>query len=273
MANVPARDVQFRNPPVVEVVLSVQFEPLHELDGAHIGLYWAEIKEKFPHAQQHPRLEPVVERFDTSDFNPRFVRVELGATVPRYWFLNQKQSELVQVQDDRFIHNWRKVADPYPRYEGIRQTFAAELAQFERFLHREGIGQINPQLAEVSYINHLGPITSPFPFSRPDEVLNLWSPGEGFGKPYIPETVEMRHRFVISEGSRKVGRLYVELQPANRQPDRAPIWLLVLTARGLPLADGLEGALRFLDLGRREMLAAFISITRRDLQDKWERVQ
>jgi uncharacterized protein (TIGR04255 family) len=269
--NPAAPDVQFRHPPVVEVVLSVQFEPLHEMTAAHIGLYWAQVKQQFPYAQEHSRLEPIVERYEAPDFNPRFIRVELGEAAPRYWFLNERQSQLLQVQDDRFIHNWRKKVDPYPRYEKIREAFSLELDQFSSFVRSEGIGSVVPRLAEVTYVNHIAGRTDQ-PYAHPEDVLKVLSyrrPPESDE----PETIDTRFRYSISHEGRKVGRLHVELQPATRERDQAPIWLLVLTARGLPLSEDSVGVTQFLDIGRRNMLAIFLAITSERLQEEWELVK
>ena len=103
----------FERPPVIEVALSVQFKRLEALRSAHLGLLWAKFRpEGFPRTEDHAPLEPAFERFD-----PNLLRTQLGIEVrasdlpplPRVWFLNEAGSELIQIQRDRFVHNWRKV--------------------------------------------------------------------------------------------------------------------------------------------------------------------
>ena len=104
---------EFESPPIVEVVFSVQFEPLGSLRTAQIGLLWERFRKDFPKVDEKPPLEPVLERFD----RPQSVKVGLrfeALDVPplaRVLFLNEPESQLIQVQPDRFIHNWRKNAD------------------------------------------------------------------------------------------------------------------------------------------------------------------
>ena len=78
---------------------------------------------------------------------------------PRCWFLNSAGTELIQVQTDRFIHNWRKVGDgdQYPRYEHLRTAFAAELRKLVEFLQRQQPGRLVPNQCEVTYVNHIVP--------------------------------------------------------------------------------------------------------------------
>jgi len=266
------RQVHFEKPPVVEVALSVQFEPLRKLDGARVGLYWAGIKTRFPTIEQQPRLDPVVERFDVTDYAPRFLRIEFGEAVPRFWFLTTNESELLQVQQDRFIHNWRKKnVEPYPHYENLRESFANELKAFSNFLAAEGIGEIVPNQCEVTYINHIEAEAAQGAHARVEDVLTVWS---GLQNPeLLPsqlESADVRLRYVISQEGRKLGRLHIELQPAFRQQDGRPIWVLILTARGTPLTRDLGGVVPFMDVGRDHMLEAFLAITTRRLQEQWE---
>ena len=56
----------FDSPPIVETVLSVQFEPLPLLNTAHLGLLWNEYRLTFPKSEDRPPLQPVVEQFPES---------------------------------------------------------------------------------------------------------------------------------------------------------------------------------------------------------------
>ncbi len=58
-----------------------------------------------------------------------------------------------------------------------------------------------------------------------------------------------------------MGRLHAELQPARRVSDGSRILVLNLTARGRPLGEGIDGALRFMDRGREWIVRAFTSLT------------
>lgn len=57
---------EFERPPVVETVLSIQFEPLAEIGSAHFGVFWQRVRSRFAKTEEKLALEPVVERFNTS---------------------------------------------------------------------------------------------------------------------------------------------------------------------------------------------------------------
>src|SRR5262245_26513290 len=99
----------FEAPPVTEVSLGVQFRPLESLRVLHLGLLWQDFRESFPNSEEHPPLPSVVETFGKPRAAPS-ISLELQElpSVPRVFFLNADQTELVQVQQDRLIRNWRQ---------------------------------------------------------------------------------------------------------------------------------------------------------------------
>ena len=87
----------------------------------------------------------------------QFETIETPA-LPRLWLLNEESTELIQVQNDRFIKNWRKVGekDQYPHYEPvIKPAFQRDFAEFQSFLNEENLGAIKVNQCEVTYVNHI----------------------------------------------------------------------------------------------------------------------
>ena len=148
----------FRKPPLAETVLSLQFEPLAGLTTAHVGLLWARFRKQFPMIEEHPPLPAVFEKFEPPSPPQVEVSFEEKPPAPRVWFLNEPGSELIQVQPDRFIHNWRKMEglDPYPRYEPIRVNSVTRSA-FSKSLERREAGTLVVNQCEVTYVNHIEP--------------------------------------------------------------------------------------------------------------------
>jgi len=266
----------FTDPPVVEVVLGVQYEPLPALRTPQIGLLWSEFREHFPKLEEHAPLDPMMERFGIAGTPRANVRFEMmqKPPVPRCWFLNEAGTELIQVQQDRFVHNWRKVGegDEYPRYDHVRGTFEQELAIFERFLQKEGVGTLVPNQCEVTYVNH---IDAGDGWSRHGElgnVLTLFAPK--YSNAFLPEPEEARLtcRYVIpDEKGNPLGRLHILVDPACRRGDDRPMFLMNLVARGRPDGDGVDGVLRFLDLGREWVVRAFAAVTTPQMHKTWGR--
>lgn len=264
----------FANPPVIEVVLSVQFNPLTELQAPQLGLLWNEFRSRFPKAEQQPPLDSIMEKFGVRGPGKVNVRFEMGVPVPRCWFLNEAGTELIQVQQDRFVHNWRKVGeeDTYPRYEYIRETLKTELHTFCQFLARERLGQLVPNQCEVTYVNHIVSGEGWEKHGQIGQVVTVWS--SHYSDTFLsdPEDVRYAVRYVIpDEAGNPLGRLHLSIEPAYRVKDDKPIFVLELTARGRPTGEGLEGVLRFLDIGREWIVRGFTSITSPTMHKIWER--
>src|ERR1700733_10242157 len=100
----PADLPDFEEPPVVETVLSVQFERLTEIRTAHLGLLWEKFRADFPKTEERPTLAQVFEQF------PETPRTRLGLElqtyetppVPRLFFITAQGNQMIQVKPDRF---------------------------------------------------------------------------------------------------------------------------------------------------------------------------
>jgi len=78
---------------------------------AYMGLLWNEYRSSFPKTEERRPLEPVIEQFPespTARVGLKFQAVE-NFLVPRIGFVNDEGSEMIQVQNDGFIKNWREV--------------------------------------------------------------------------------------------------------------------------------------------------------------------
>ena len=84
----------FDRPPVVEVVLSLQFEPISSLTTAHVGLLWQRYRDRLSVIEEHPPLPSQFERFGPP--SPRVnVSIEDKPPAPRVWFLNEQKTRVV----------------------------------------------------------------------------------------------------------------------------------------------------------------------------------
>ena len=266
----------FEDPPVVEVALSVQFDSLPNLHMTHLGLLWERFRDRFPVVEEQSPLEPVFERFGGPRIRRGSARIEMlkSLPIPRCWFLNEAGTELVQVQHDRFIHNWREADTDarYPRYEHIRSGFESELQQFSEFVAEEELGDFAPRQCEVTYVNHIAIGGNWQTHGDLGQVLTVFQ--AEFNDSFL-ETVEdagLRLRFVIpNKEGEPIGRLHAALEPGYRTDDRRPMFVLELTARGAPLGEGITGVLAFLDLGREWVVRGFTSMTTPVMHKEWGR--
>jgi uncharacterized protein (TIGR04255 family) len=259
----------FSNPPVVETVLSVQFDRLTQLRTAHFGLYWHEVHDRFPVTQEQGELPTTIER---SPDQPQPIGIQFEALMappaPRFWFADERGAELIQVQGDRFIKNWRKAGegDAYPRYERVRESFDGEFSIFERFISQNQLGSIRIDQCEVTYINHIVAGTGWDTHADIDRVFKVWNQPTG-SFPGRAQDVSFHARFpIFDEEAVFRGRLHVMLKPVMRLSDGLPMFLLELTARG-QVGDGTD----FFDLGREWIVKSFADLTTDAMHKIWGR--
>jgi uncharacterized protein (TIGR04255 family) len=269
---------EFEQPPVVEVAISLQFKPLDALRAPHIGLLWEAFRrEGYSRIEDHGELEPAYEEFETKPAPRVGVRIQTfddAPPLPRVWFLNEAQNELIQVQRDRLIVNWRKGAQStlYPRYVNIIKRFRSSLEVLTRFAVLEKLGSIVPTQCEVTYVNHM---PSGIGWSRHgelDQVVTTWQ--NRYSDDYLaaPEDVAftIRYRMDDEKGS-PLGRLHVAFQSAYRSSDGLPIFVMNMTARGRPEPADLDGVFRLFDREHEWIVRGFASITTTRMHDLWRR--
>ena len=142
--------IAYENPPVNEVVIASYFNsPLSEFRNEHIGLFWETIKEEFPVARQQI---PV-------GVGPEITADELSP-MPRYWFIADNDINLIQIQRNAFMFNWRRRDEEYPRFHDyIKPTFDKYYGFFCEFIRSEfkTSEELSVDLCELTYINALEP--------------------------------------------------------------------------------------------------------------------
>lgn len=267
---------EYGDPPLVEVVLSTQFAPISAVTTAHLGVLWTRYWKKFSRVEERPPLARVNETLEAPGV--RDARVSFSVferpPAPRLWFLKADGTELIQVQEDRFIHNWRKVGedDAYPRFETIRERFRTELADFQTFLAEESLGEFLPDLAEITYVNHIIAGDGWESLKDLERVFTFWRTPDDIGE---IEDAQFSARLVLrGEDGDPIGRLYLKVTPAYRNSDKVPIFRMDLTARGAPLQDPTDdGVVAFMNVGRDSIVRAFTAATTAEMHKAWGRKQ
>ena len=133
----------YENPPLNELVLGVTFAPLPDFKAPHTGLFWSLIQDQFTRCEHVPIIGDL-----TAITEPL-----TGLPLPRLWFINQADDLLVQLQKNKFLFNWRKRNDMYPRYDKVSKHFFELLSTFRSFVCEYDLGIIKPCDFELSYIN------------------------------------------------------------------------------------------------------------------------
>ncbi len=265
----------FERPPVTEVVLGVQFKTEKPLRSPHLGLFWQTVREAFPDFSDQPPLEPQIEELDPEMLvvSPLpSLRIGTGIPAPRCWFLDPSGNKLIQLQSDRFLHNWRKVTgeEPYPRYENIRDEFIRHWRGFVSFLNDVDLGAPTVTQAEVTYVNHIPKDSC---WSEADDMpkvfscLKLVDDTNRFG-PMEIVGFTMRRRLPDNRG-----RLHVTAAPALSTKDKSIMIRMVLTTRG-PVADSSDKSiLGWMDMGRTVIVNSFTALTTPEAHKFWGRTK
>lgn len=263
---------EYENPPVTEVVCGILFKPIGTLLAPHLGLLWDKFRADYPHCREVAPLTPVIERFDESPAMD--MEITDVPPLPRIWFTHVNNQGIIQVQRDRFLHNWRKVrpTDEYPRYHNVIQMFRDRWARFELFIREVELGTIEPLQYEITYVNHIpqgegwttnndvGKVFPDFAW-RPDQERFL----RGI------EGINWRTTFLLPQ---RAGRLHGTIRRGMRREDKYPLLLFELTARGIGDYKTPEVMWAWFDLAHEWMVRAFTDLTGDEVQKKvWKRIR
>jgi uncharacterized protein (TIGR04255 family) len=261
----------FHEPPVVETVLSAQFERLSAMRMVHFGLFWRKVRDRFPDTEERPALTQMIERFPdpvTSGGRLRFEAVEIQE-LPRLWLLNKAGTEMIQIQNDRFIKNWRKQGgtDPYPHYlPVIKPAFERDFRDFQSFLAEEELGTVKVNQCEVTYVNHIVSGAGWQDFGEVDRLFTFCNQTSVHAPGHLEDfSAQLRFPITDHEGH-PIGRLHVDVQPALRANDSRPMYVMNLTARG-QYGESVE----FFDIGRQWIVKSFEYLTTEHMHRIWRK--
>ncbi len=263
----------YRRPPVVEVVASAAFQKLPESAFAHLGAFWQqEASGHYPRLSYHAPYQPQLERFGHDVKRPEFgFAVTNRPPFPRMWMQTRGLDEMLQLQDDWFACNWRKVGpdDDYGRWLSRRSAFADWYGRLSAYLLKSGVPQLHVEQCEVTYVNHVAPNRAWRDHSELHKVLKVVQPPHVLPRALRAEQTSFTQQFVSSPPERPPGRLLLSAQPAYGQDDE-PLWVLELTARlrvskPAPIGE----ILQTLDEGRQWIVESFHNLTTENIRQEW----
>jgi len=260
---------EFEQPPLDEVAIGVQFDPLKDFHAAHLGLYWSRIRERYPFTEDQVALPPQIEP-GTVTAPATAISFQAVLPIPRSWFLDHTRNELIQVQSDRFLRNWRQIngSETYPRFVYLIDRFKKEWIDYRIFLGDEKLGQPNVNQCELTYVNNLEP---GFGWTDYSELANVFTtlraPG-GSGFLPTPELTTWESRYKLPEGR---GRLHVQMQPVFRARDFKLILLLNITARGAPSPTGADPIFEWFALAHEWIVRGFDQLTEQTMHKFWKK--
>lgn len=261
----------FKAPPLNEVVLGVQFAPPTGYQQIRAGEVWALFRDNYPIVQEQPPLAPSFETFGLPHQHFAIPQISFasGGTHDRFWFLSPDSAQLIQFQQDRLLHNWRKVGDGsngYPRFESMIENFRSELHRFEEYASSLSPQRLSINQCEITYINHI------VIDGREGKTYSNWLRFVNF-EGNAPDDFRVGFRDVIRDKKGKpYGRFICEAN-SGMLPNGKEIIVLSLSVRGAPPGTNIDAALDFLSVGREVIVRKFAELTTEQAHLKWERVK
>jgi uncharacterized protein (TIGR04255 family) len=266
----PSRPVSlpdFLDPPLNEVVMGVQFVTPKGYHQIYAGKVWELYRDNFPIAEEQPPLPPTFETFGLPQGQQMPFRLFAGAPQNRFWFVSEKKDHLIQFQNDRLLHNWRKSGveeSNYPRFERVIDDFEKELRLLNGLMREIGGSDLSINQCEISYINHVRAEKGKVLVS--DEWFRIFN-SKAFGADDV--TMTLRRAVHDDKGVPK-GRLICEISSAVDSSEES-VLVATLTARGAPASTKIEDALDFIRLGRTLIVDTFAEVTTEAAHKVWGR--
>ncbi len=251
----------YKNPPVNEVVCGMRFQTPDMLRIPHIGLLWDKFRADYPLIQHAPPLASVKGEI--------LVDKVIGIPLPRVWFINKSDDQLVQFQFDRFYFNWRRRESDYPRYDNVFKNFETVLNTIINFFSEFDLGELKPIEYELSYINH---IPKGQGWETIDDLPGIFSDfvWKQTNERFLPnpEKVAWQIEFPLQE---KKGHLIVNFKQAIRTKDKLPLLVLELKMQGISESASKEAIREWFDLAHEWIVRGFTDLTTPEIQKIWER--
>jgi uncharacterized protein (TIGR04255 family) len=263
----------FQKPPVVEVVLGIQFDPLPIFTNVQLGLFWSILGiDQWTIAEDLPPLPQQFERFGNERQWSQVGTISFGlAQIPssRARFTKDTRNRVIQLQNGRFWYHWVSAGESeYPRYDKIRSEMSDLFARLVQFLQQNHLGEIHLNQWEISYTNRIPRGTV---WEQPSDWTKLFNSNAMLPAKVGNNQLENFSGTWQYEIPPSRGRLHVDLRSAKDKPDGDDILMLNLTARG-PIAEssaGTDNAIAGLDLGHENIVYAFRDLTSSEARKFW----
>lgn len=264
---------EFLQPPLIETAIGVQFEPI-----AQLPLFFGNFIDQradVVRVETKPPLEPVIERVGGKGADSkRAIEVLDHPPHPRYWLFGNDSSELLQLQHDRIVWNWRKddLGAEYPRFEKIFRAFSDRYTAFTEYARKHSLPEFKINQCEITYVNRIVAAEGIFETHADSRnVFSCWSALDMEGLPeFESDQFTARHLLTNSDGS-FMGRLHVVVEPAYVKA--VPAFAFKLIARGRPATSAISSLSHFFEIGHSAIVKAFKAYTTPLMHKHWEIVE
>src|SRR5215472_1476209 len=222
------------------------------------GEFWISNRKEYPKFEDNP---PVVEFSELMQLPP----------MRRVFLITEDDRYVMQLQQDAFIHNWRKIneEDEYPHFNTARELFEQKFASFKKFVEVNEIGELSATRYEVTYVNHLLVEEDEKYVSVFDKDISLIRLQSVKERKLLPEARTM-NADVWFDLPKESGTLRISFKQGTRAVDKRDVLQIELTARGKANPDfsDMNG---WLDLAHEWIVQGFTEITTEQAHKDWGR--
>jgi uncharacterized protein (TIGR04255 family) len=257
------RPVDYEKPPVVETAFRFTFPPIKGWNVFHLGLFWSRLRQRYQFAEAHLPTGRV--EFEDLDFKLG-PEIRLEAIPLRSFLFDSARNQLLQVQPNAFIKNWRAIGydQKYFHYSDLRPMFQADWADYQEFLRDEKLPSPNVFQCDVTYINH---------FIKGRE----WKTLDDIAPLFQRVRIDLKGALVTSfsfGATVNDSQVRMEASPAIRPADGTPIFQLTINVSGKPVNSSEADVWAKLDDCHKTLVQTFADITADDLQTQvWRRIR
>ncbi len=261
----------YDRPPIDEVAIGYLFPSVQNFSDSLVGAFWQTVRDEYPRMDSQPRVEAPMEVLD-SDLTPT-----QRATVPRFgpnqgrtWLISRDDQFVVQIQDNRFVLNWRKRNAVYPHFDDIMLRFRSIFDSYVRFLVKSEAGEPGIQQFEVTYINWVEEQDAAA-FFRPARTATI----DERNFSIRPTSIAWAIRYLINgpDGKPRAG-LHVQTVPLMRLEPLARGFQLQLMFRAPLVEQPTDARLEELaEAARDSIVRTFTALTTEEAHKLWERTQ
>jgi uncharacterized protein (TIGR04255 family) len=265
MSDSPRRP-HFAKPPVVEVACGVQFEGLEQWRTPHYGKFWTTIQQDYSNTEDHPPLPRV--RLDPAPvvFEPQWSPMP---PLRRVFFIKPPGNFLMQLQQNRLLHNWRKVADvdEYPRFDAAFERFTWAWQQFNEFLPSVDLPGVRPEIWELTYINHIVEKDACFPRDV-WEYLGFYETSPIATTAMAASAMAIQFVWPLPD---QMGTPSLDVKHGNRVNDRKEVLVVELTVRG-PAKEDSSAMKSWFGVAHDAIVNNFERLTTKRAHNTWEKL-
>jgi uncharacterized protein (TIGR04255 family) len=257
----------FSSPPAVETYLGLHFSSLKNWKAPHFGLFWQVIKKEYPHAEVLP---PVASQNSFQiELNIQRTSLKASGEIPvSWWYFHKAGTRLIQIQNDRFVQNWRKRGshDRYIHYAKLKPSFMEMWGRFLRFLKTSDVAAPEINLCETTYVNNIERGVAWRNFADLSKVVSGWSGKLTTGFLPDPGLLTLSAVYPMPKGA---GSLRISMQPGLRKADNVEVIELTLTASCRPASSQANDLSKAFDLGREWIVRGFEDFTTKEMHTFW----